>query len=402
MTTTTGLMALETGDPIDFDRMRRERLQRALAAMERHGLDVLLLAKPANVRYVAGSRNLWTASRRPFSPSAIVLRDRAEVHLMSLWDFGIPRAIPRQHLFPSSWNPAHLMESVSRIVGPSRRGRIGVDQMSPRFSALLSEAFPQASVVDGATAMGEARAVKTAEEIECLGTAIAIAEAALMEAIGALRPGVPESTLLGVFERRATDFGVTSPAFQGGFCVQPAERGAANDATRTAPPMRQMTSQRPVQAGELATMSGGVHYAGYESDVGRTWLCGDAGAANSVVEAQRTLYRRWNGACQLMAEQCRPGKTAADLRRAFQKSEILPRAPIAHGAGLGFEPPIVGTDLGEEVEEACVLQPGMVLVLQPYVWEEGVGGFWAKETVLITDDGHRRLTRLPHGPLAQG
>ena len=102
-----------------------------------------------------------------------------------------------------------------------------------------------------------------------------------------------------------------------------------------------------------------------------------------------------------MAEQCRPEKTAADLRRAFQKTELLPETPIAHGAGLGFEPPMVGIDLGVEVDEASVLQAGMVLVLQPYVWEEGVGGFWAKETVLITAQGHERLTTLPHGPLAE-
>ncbi|MCH8189781.1 MAG: aminopeptidase P family protein [Chloroflexi bacterium] len=399
--TTTGAMALETGEPIDFGVMRRERFQRTLESMERHALDVLLLAKPANVKYVAGSRSLWTASRRPFSPSAVVIRERAEFHLMSLWDHGVPRSVPKERLFPPSWNPLNLMETVTRIVGANRRGRIGVDLMSPLFASLLAEAFPQASVVDGAKAMGEARAVKTAEEVDCLRTATAIAEAALTEAIAALRPGVTERSLLGVFLRRATDFGVTAPAYQGGFCVQPRDREAAGGGGRATPPMRQMSSPRPVQSGELVAMGGGVHYAGYESDVGRTWLCGDAGRSSPRAQAQRALYRRWVEACQAMAEQCRPEKTAADLRRAFQKTELLPGTPIAHGAGLGFEPPMVGVALGVEVDEASVLQAGMVLVLQPYVWEEGVGGFWAKETVLITSQGHERLTTLPHGPLAE-
>ena len=42
-----------------------------------------------------------------------------------------------------------------------------------------------------------------------------------------------------------------------------------------------------------------------------------------------------------------------------------------------------------------VLAPGMVLVLEPYVWEEGAGGYRAEVMIAITADGFERLSSPP-------
>ena len=47
--------------------LRSERRARALAQMEAHDLDVLVLGRQANVRYVAGAPQLWVAGTRPFT-----------------------------------------------------------------------------------------------------------------------------------------------------------------------------------------------------------------------------------------------------------------------------------------------------------------------------------------------
>jgi Xaa-Pro aminopeptidase len=57
--------------------------------------------------------------------------------------------------------------------------------------------------------------------------------------------------------------------------------------------------------------------------------------------------------------------------------------------------------LGPDLEKSWVLEPGMVLSVAPYVWEEGVGGFRASETLLITTTGHDKISDFPHGPLAE-
>jgi Xaa-Pro aminopeptidase len=39
----------------------------------------------------------------------------------------------------------------------------------------------------------------------------------------------------------------------------------------------------------------------------------------------------------------------------------------------------------------------MVLVFEPYVWEEGIGGYRAEETVVVTESGCERFTRFSYG-----
>jgi Xaa-Pro aminopeptidase len=62
------------------------------------------------------------------------------------------------------------------------------------------------------------------------------------------------------------------------------------------------------------------------------------------------------------------------------------------------ELPFCGTDLGEEVESQVVLEPGVIIVLEPVVWDDGHGGYRAEEVVVVTDTGCERLTDYPHTP----
>ena len=49
--------------------------------------------------------------------------------------------------------------------------------------------------------------------------------------------------------------------------------------------------------------------------------------------------------------------------------------------------PFVGTDLGPEFDASLVLQPGMVLVFEPVIWDDGHAGHRSEEIVAVTDDG---------------
>src|SRR5262249_11248259 len=91
-----GTVALEDAPRVDFTRLRAQRRSRCLEAMERHGLDVLVLGRDANARYVAGARRLWTAGTRAFAPTCVLVRATGDVHLLSTWDDGIPEEIPRE------------------------------------------------------------------------------------------------------------------------------------------------------------------------------------------------------------------------------------------------------------------------------------------------------------------
>ncbi len=53
---------------------------------------------------------------------------------------------------------------------------------------------------------------------------------------------------------------------------------------------------------------------------------------------------------------------------------------------------------GDEFDENFVLEPGMVLVLEPVVWEEGTGGYRSEEIIVITKESYIRLTDYPYHP----
>src|ERR1700754_4409285 len=148
--------------------LRLERRGRALAQMEAHDLDVLVLGRQANVRYFSGAPQLWVAGTRPFGPICTIVRSTGEIHLNSTWDEGIPDEIPHDHLYGLAWNPMTLIEVLKGIEGATTARGVGTDALSPTFGQLPPMAFPNAELVDGELAMRAARRVKTAEEIRAL------------------------------------------------------------------------------------------------------------------------------------------------------------------------------------------------------------------------------------------
>src|SRR5947209_2459116 len=125
--TIVGTMASMEGGRVDFARMRQERRARLLEAMAAHDLDVLVLGRPASVVYASGARQLWTAGARPFGPACVMVRETGRVHLLSVFDEGVPPEVTHDELFGLSWNPANLVASLARIPGLRSARRVGTD-----------------------------------------------------------------------------------------------------------------------------------------------------------------------------------------------------------------------------------------------------------------------------------
>src|ERR1700709_1621303 len=179
----------------DSRALRCGRRERALVQMAEHDLDVLVLGRQANVRYVTGAPQLWVAGTRPFGPTCVLVRETGAVHLLSTWDEGVPDDIPHENLYGIAWNPVNTIANLARIDGASTAKRVGTAALSPGFAQLLPSAFPNAELVDGELAMRAARRIKTAEEVAALREAIRVAELGLAAAVAELRPGVSEKSL---------------------------------------------------------------------------------------------------------------------------------------------------------------------------------------------------------------
>ncbi|MET7481630.1 M24 family metallopeptidase [Streptomyces sp. NPDC005538] len=359
--------------------LRLGRRERALAHMAAHDLDVLVLGREANVRYVTGTPGLWTAGTRPFAPAAVVVRATGAVHALMTWDEGVPDDIPREHLYGLTWNPMNWVTALQDIEGTATARRVGTDTISPLFLQLLPLAFPVAEMVDGEPAMRAARRVKTPDEVVALRDALAVAESSLAKAVTELRPGVTEQHLAGVLLEASAAGGVSTPATQEVAWVTSREH-----------PWRKVRGDGRVGPGDLVAFTSGVVARGYIGEVARTW---PADGGDTVSTA--ALYRRWDELWARLFDACRPGAPASALVAAYAAAdEPLPPMPVARGLGLGFDAPVIVSGLPATAAEER-LEPGMVLAVTGYVWHEGVGSVLGREAVLITPDGAELLTSSP-------
>src|SRR5271156_4339454 len=140
--------------------LRRARRARVLAEMAAAEIDLLIVGREGNARYVSGAPRLWTAGSRAFGPGCVLVGATGAVHLLSTWDEGIPDDIPHENLYGISWNPMNTVSALQRIDGAATARRVGTDALSPVFGQLLPTAFPNAELVDGELAMRAARRIK--------------------------------------------------------------------------------------------------------------------------------------------------------------------------------------------------------------------------------------------------
>jgi Xaa-Pro dipeptidase len=371
-----GMMGLEDDARVDFARLRAERRAKVFSSMQRHDLDALMLGGVGDVRYVSGARQLGRSGVLPFAPVAVVVSKTERVHLLSTWDEGVPPEIGRDDLYRMSWNPANLAADLAKLPGLREARRVGTDGLTPMFGGLISQLVTPAELVDAAPVMEGARRTKTPEEITCLDVASALAEAALSAMEDALAPGITERELLGIYDERIASLGAPMPPSES-VCFATPSSGPVR--------FRHLASGRPIGDSELVVLAPGALYAGYEAGLARTRVAGRA-----APQGMADLASRCARGIDALVAACRPGNTGADLYRAWQSTgNPDPGVPLAHGLGLGAEPPLIGLGRGSD----ALLEAGMVLSVQSWVAEEGVGGCLERATVRIESSGPSALTR---------
>jgi len=284
--------------------------ERVLEEMARQNVDVLLLGREGNARYVSGAHRLFLAGERAFAPGCVVVRESAAVHLLSVTDFGIPQAVPHDNLYPISWNPATTVGRIAAIPGVVPAERVGVDGLTPLFETLLASFLPHAELVDGEALMREARWVKSADQVDSIRAAAAVAEAMMTAALDAVGSGATDDTIKAVAMEAMAAKGVTTAAFEPlverdgervTVAVGVLREGWEADLTRTVPgparPDALTTAIAGCRAGAaVAELGAGVHGVGLGYEVlspsevletGMVLSVGTAGARDTVLVTEK-------------------------------------------------------------------------------------------------------------------
>jgi Xaa-Pro aminopeptidase/Xaa-Pro dipeptidase len=129
----------------------------------------------------------------------------------------------------------------------------------------------------------------------------------------------------------------------------------------------------------------------------RTYLGPKAPA--EIVRAHDAVRDALEAACNAV----RAGVKASDVDKAAR--ECLDAGGLGerfvHSTGHG-----VGLDVHEMPSLAMssedVLQPGMVVTVEPGVYLPGIGGVRVEDLLVVTEDGAENLTKLDRGPARGG
>jgi Xaa-Pro dipeptidase len=283
-----------------------------------------------------------------------------------------------------------LARLLAEVVGPLAGRRVAIDEQTGAM--LRAGVLDGADVTDAAHLVGAAKLTKTDDELACIAEAQRRNEEAMAAIQGSAHIGATRSEVAGAFLARLVELGVESNLIDPIFQPMPRMVADGPRTTTTTVAFPTGVGDPAFGEGDLVWVDSGIDHLGYASDFGRTWVVGrDPNAA------ERRLFERWRDVMVAVLEVLKPGATAGALCRAAEAANggdrpWLPHFYLAHGVGVeSAEMPLVGTDLGPEFDDRLVMTPGMVLVLEPVVWDDGVGGYRAEEIVAVTRDGWRHL-----------
>jgi len=373
-----GTMGVDWEERIDFDRMRRERLQKAKDAMEKAGVDVLFIFSLEDVRYLTGFRSHLTPTAY-FGLAGVILPRGGDPILCTLdyyhsllrmpWikaENIMPRPGIRTEMTTKKW-----ADEITARLGNLVEGKIGVDFWSVGLSQWLPKFFPKAEFVDGKAILYEAKIIKTKDEIECQKIVTMITEAGFQLLLQNLRPGVKECELLAIAWHKFTELGSEWSQCANIVCSGP----------YTAP-YRRFTSDRIIREGDMVIVDIGACFNGYWGDFTRTYICGDVMPTKEQIDLHQESYNTlFNASAEAVV-----GKTNADIAKHLNDSKENPHSDAlsgGHGAGTGpWEPPWL-TNLASDA--FIPLQPGMLFSIEPYAGIPGIGGFRLENQLFVTD-----------------
>jgi Xaa-Pro aminopeptidase len=391
------------GSP-DLARMRRDRYARVQAELNNRGLDGLLLLGESNVEYATGARVLTADAGRAamFRTVAYVERDDPFPHLFAAYPEGLPPELPADHVHPALYPELEARPIVAVIGG---EGAVGLDE----YTGPMWRELHGVELVDASPVMSAARISKTVDELRCIRMAQHINEEAMFDVQTVLRPGVRQSDLSGLFLRRIFELGATGNAVDPIWQVMPLRIADGPWTVHCDVAFPTATTDGILRHGDVVWVDTGISFCGYASDFGRTWLVSSPPGPARPSARQADQFARWRTVVEAVLDTVKPGASGADLTRAARS--VLPsdaRTPwlehfyLIHGVGVdSAEMPLIGTDLGPAFDESIVLAPGMVLVLEPVIWDDGASGYRSEEIVAVTDGGWAPLSDHPYWPFGE-
>src|SRR5580658_3271285 len=378
---TYGSMAVDWENRINFDRLRKERLDKAKAELKKSEMGALLVFDMNNVRYLTAT-TIGTWAQDKISRFALLPQNDEPI----MWDFG---SAAKHHELNCPWMGERSRAGISMLRGAMspEMGRaenvakkikielemrglhkqpLGIDVIEPPvLFALQKEGI---TVVDGQQLMSAARVIKTEDEISLLNHSAMMVDAAYDELYRAMKPGMSENQAVGLASKVLYDLGSeyveAINAISGERCN----------------PHPHVFSDRVLRPGDPVYYDILHSYMGYRTCYYRCFAIGFG--AHALV---------------------RPGRQTREIAEVWPKAQEFgfPNEEAAfglqygHGIGLAiWEKPVISRLVS--LEHSYEIKPGMVFALETF-WpsKDGWSAARIEEEIVVTETGHEIITRFP-------
>jgi Xaa-Pro aminopeptidase len=242
----------------------------------------------------------------------------------------------------------------------------------------LKKMLPGVSFSQQPGSLQKVRIIKDVKEIALVAKACAITRDSFDKIKNRIAARMTEIEVAKMLEKEFYLQGATGVAFPS--IVASGENGSQPHAVPT---------NKKLRKGELVTIDCGAAYRGYMADFTRTIVVGGGSPPARLKRHLEAVIRAQRAGCAMIL----PGLGADEIdgvcRAVLREAKM--EEYFAHGTGHG---------VGREVHEMpiisprsdTVLQPGMILTVEPGVYIPGVGGIRIEDTILVTKKGFKNLT----------
>lgn len=348
--------------------METLRLNRVREQLHECGLDALFIASAFNRRYLTG----FTGT----SGYVLITKDKA----LLFTDFRYTsQAAEQAKAYEIVLHAIKPTESIFEAIQSLGVKKLGFEKNHVTFAAhaAYQEQFPGIELVPTENIVEALRGIKDEKELGFIRKAVEITELAFEHILGIMKPGISERDVSAELEYIMRKNGAPSSAYA--TIVASGERSALPHG---------LASDKLLAANEFVTLDFGASYEGYCSDLTRTVFIG------KPTDKHKELYRIVLEANRATLSGLKPGMTG-------KAGDSLARDIIAgYGYGENFGHGL-GHAFGLEIHEAMrfsqqsndILQPGMVITVEPGIYIPGFGGVRIEDDIVVTETGIEVLTK---------
>ncbi|WP_342528869.1 Xaa-Pro peptidase family protein [Chryseomicrobium sp. FSL W7-1435] len=342
------------------------KLEKVRQALTDSSLSALLVTNPHSRRYLTG----FTGT------AGVALVTQSEAFFIT--DFRYTEQANAQITgYTLVEQKTTLIEAVAQVVKENGLDKVGFEQEAMTFAeydrynkALEAELVPTTGIVE------KIRLIKTEDELTIIKQACKIADDAYEHILTFIQPGMTELDVSNELEFFMRKQGATSSSFD--IIVASGVRSALPHGVAT---------HKVIEQGDFITLDFGAYYNGYVSDVTRTLAVGEPS------EKLKEIYQVVLDSQLLALEKIKPGMTG-------KEADAIARDYIAskgYGEAFGHS---LGHGIGLEVHEGpglssrsdVVLEPGMLITIEPGIYLPDIGGVRIEDDALVTETGVERLT----------